>query len=303
MEIKNFALIKGKDAIITDGRIKLDYKNELKSETNNKNSIPDNIAHAEIRSDQFFSNGEIELKFTRNSYNSGVLLLFSSNNDGFISAGLSYYEKAYVIATGLRDDGNLAIGGKTELYDLDKEHSLKITLYGSQLKLYINKVLICEATVNIKESPVMLRITSDKEIEVYDVKIKSIKPKVFVIMQFSKEYNELFEEVIRPVVETRGFECIRADEFYTSTPILKDIIDSITQSSIIVAEITPDNPNVFYEIGYSHAINKPTILLCDRKREKLPFDLSSFRTLFYENTIAGKKKIEENLKKYLDNII
>jgi nucleoside 2-deoxyribosyltransferase len=121
-------------------------------------------------------------------------------------------------------------------------------------------------------------------------------------MQFSNEYNELFEEVIKPVTEKFGYECIRADEYYTRTPILSDIINSIKDSTAIIAEITPDNPNVFYEIGYSHAIGKPTILLCDKKREKLPFDLSGFRTLFYENTIAGKKKVETSLMKYLENI-
>ncbi|HNU88170.1 MAG TPA: hypothetical protein PKJ94_07765, partial [Ferruginibacter sp.] len=81
-----------------------------------------------------------------------------------------------------------------------------------------------------------------------------------------------------------------------------DIIKSIKESSLIIADITPDNPNVFYEVGYSHAIDKPTILLCDKKRSKLPFDLTSFRTLFYENSIAGKTQVEQRLRKYLDNL-
>ena len=94
----------------------------------------------------------------------------------------------------------------------------------------------------------------------------------------------------------------RADEFYTATPIIKDIVKSIKEASVIIAEITPDNPNVFYEVGYAHAINKPTILLSDKTRGKLPFDISGFRTLFYENSIAGKSAVEKNLKKFLENI-
>ena len=50
------------------------------------------------------------------------------------------------------------------------------------------------------------------------------------------------------------------------------------------------------------AILKGTILLCDRKREKMPFDLSGFRTLFYENSISGKNKIELSLRKYLESL-
>lgn len=53
-------------------------------------------------------------------------------------------------------------------------------------------------------------------------------------------------------------------------------------------------------MAYAHAINKPTIRLCDRKRERLPFDISGFRTLFYDNTIAWKTAVETSLKKYLD---
>ena len=64
-----------------------------------------------------------------------------------------------------------------------------------------------------------------------------------------------------------------------------------------------DNPNVFYELGYAHALQKPTILLADiDKRDRLPFDISGYRTIFYSNTIAGKKEIESHLRKYMENI-
>lgn len=85
--------------------------------------------------------------------------------------------------------------------------------------------------------------------------------------------------------------------------ILSDIITSIQNSAVIIADITTDNPNVFYEIGYAHALGKPTILLCDKAlRSKLPFDLSGFRTIFYDNSIGGKRKVEERLESYLQSI-
>lgn len=121
-------------------------------------------------------------------------------------------------------------------------------------------------------------------------------------MQFSQEYNQLYEEVIKPVTQEFGIECERADEYNTTNPIIEDIVGSIREASVIIADITPDNPNVFYEVGYAHAINKPTILLSNKTRDKLPFDVSSFRTLFYDNTIQGKTQVETRLRKFLENI-
>jgi nucleoside 2-deoxyribosyltransferase len=71
---------------------------------------------------------------------------------------------------------------------------------------------------------------------------------------------------------------------------------------VIIAEITPVNANVFYELGYAHALEKPTILLANRKTEKLPFDVSGYRVIFYDDTIGGKSNIESTLTEHLKNI-
>ena len=81
--------------------------------------------------------------------------------------------------------------------------------------------------------------------------------------------------------------------------MIEDIVKAIRGASVVIADITPDNPSVFYEVGYSHALAKPTILLSDRKRGKLPFDVSGFRTLFYDNTIGGKSAVEAALQRHL----
>lgn len=83
---------------------------------------------------------------------------------------------------------------------------------------------------------------------------------------------------------------------------MKDIIKGLLESEIIVADITPPNPNVFYELGFSHALNKTTILLAQRGSE-LPFDIRSYRVIFYDDTIKGKTDVEEDLRRHLKNII
>jgi hypothetical protein len=301
MDIKNFAIITGKDTTIDKGRIKIiSSKSETNYEEEIKNSPKKDLVN--IRSDVSFINGSIELKFKTDSWETGVLIILKSSNSEGIAVGLSKTFDSFLISQDVNLlETNLKVGSFKN-YKLNEEHKIKFELVGSYAKLYMNDVLMCQSILNVKESIIEFRLSTEGILEIFEIKATVIKPKVFVVMQFSKEYNELYEDVIKPITEKAGYECIRADEFYTSTPILKDIIESIQNSAVIIAEITPDNPNVFYEIGYSHAISKPTILLCDTKREKLPFDLSSFRTLFYENTIAGKKKVESNLVKYLENI-
>jgi len=119
-------------------------------------------------------------------------------------------------------------------------------------------------------------------------------------MQFTEEFDVLYTEVIRPVCEAHGYKVIRGDDFYTNGPIMDDVTRSIRSAALIIADVTPDNANVFYEVGFAHAINKPTILLSDKKRMRLPFDISGFRTLFYDNTIGGKTVVEARLRQHLD---
>ena len=87
-------------------------------------------------------------------------------------------------------------------------------------------------------------------------------------MQFSDTFNALYTDVIKPRVKS-SFGSIRADDIYKCDLIINDIARSIEEASVIIADVTTDNPNVFYEVGYAHGIKKATILLSDRTREKL----------------------------------
>lgn len=125
----------------------------------------------------------------------------------------------------------------------------------------------------------------------------------FVVMQFSG-FEELYSDVIEPSTKKFGLCPYRADQVYGPGNVLKDIIQGIETAQIVIAEITPANENVYYEVGYAHALKKPTILLADKKdRQKLPFDLSGFRVLFYENSIGGKRKVQGGLEKHLQAIL
>ncbi|MDX2135271.1 MAG: hypothetical protein SFV52_10800 [Saprospiraceae bacterium] len=277
---------------------KIIYKNNSETNPNKEESRRKTYLRGSVN----FGSGAIEYKFTTTHYKTSVALLLTNYKNEKIFVGNSITHAAFMIGSSSQEGLQPFVkGGSLKNYSdiAQKTFSCRTEVIGSNIKLYVNEVLMCEHTVSIKESPFELYVASDGEVEVFGIQIYRERPKIFVVMQFSKEYDELFEEVIKPVVEKMGYDCIRGDMFYKSQPILSDIIQSIIDSEAIIAEITPDNPNVFYEIGYSHAIDKPTILLCDKERGKIPFDISGFRTLFYENTIPGKTRIENDLRKYI----
>ena len=85
--------------------------------------------------------------------------------------------------------------------------------------------------------------------------------------------------------------------------MIEDIKRQIAESRVVIAEITPSNPNVYYEVGYADALNKPLILIADREEGLKPFDVRAYRTIFYENSIGGKNRIENDLRAYLKGIM
>ena len=107
---------------------------------------------------------------------------------------------------------------------------------------------------------------------------------------------------MRPLIEEIGYEAMRVDEISQPGIILNDIWTHLTQASVVIAEVSDANPNVYYEIGVAHAMNKPTILLAQRGT-KLAFDLGPHRCIFYDNTIAGRTRLLESLRTTLTSVL
>lgn len=194
--------------------------------------------------------------------------------------------------------------GKQRLIESGKEYELLVSVSGNFLSLYVNDVLVGNCMINKPtETNIGLYFHNTKSVEILDFEVESQKPKAFVVMQFSDDYKAIYEDVIKTVCTEKGFNVIRGDESYDNGMIVSDIMRKIEESSVIIADITPDNPNVFYEVGYAHALRKPTILMSDKSRDRLPFDVSGFRTIFYDNKIGGKNSVEKMLGDFLDNIV
>ena len=97
-------------------------------------------------------------------------------------------------------------------------------------------------------------------------------------------------------MESVGYEVYRADDIESQQNILKDIIERISGSDLIIADLTGGNPNVFYELGLAHAMRKP-VILATQSIEEVPFDLKSYRLLEYSTHFV---EIEKSRLKLID---
>ena len=123
--------------------------------------------------------------------------------------------------------------------------------------------------------------------------------KAFVVMPFLPEFDDIYLLGIRAACEKVGIDCERVDEQIFQETILDRIINEISSADLIIAETTGRNPNVFYEIGYAHALGKRVMLLT-KSGSDIPFDLKSYPHLIYKGSISRlKAELVKRIPKYL----
>jgi hypothetical protein len=115
-------------------------------------------------------------------------------------------------------------------------------------------------------------------------------------MPFHEALTAVYEHGIKPLVESMGMQCRRADEMYSAQGILGDIWESMQTAEIVIADLTGKNPNVMYELGLCHALWKRVILL-SQNRDDVPFDLRAWRVIWYDFTFAGSRRLQDELQR------
>jgi hypothetical protein len=96
----------------------------------------------------------------------------------------------------------------------------------------------------------------------------------FVIQPFDAgKFDKRYEQVFTPAIIAADLEPYRVDlDVRADVPI--DAIESgIREAAVCLADITTDNPNVWYELGYAFAVGKSVVMVCSKEREKYPFDI------------------------------
>ena len=241
-----------------------------------------------------------------------LAIAYDANGQHFVTAGLGSEPWAMF---GIREFGGPKPDGKSwwahrvsgdrANLKAGRAYQLEVHLRGATVTLHVDGVAVGTVEVSSPQGrarQVGLFCRGDHCIFVRHFKSEGVKPKAFVVMQFGGEYEDVYEDVVKEVCKSYEVNALRADEVSGPGLIIADIVRDISTSQLIIADITPVNANVYFEVGYALALGKPTLLLA-QKGTPLPFDVAGFRVLFYEDTIGGKKRLEAGLKRHLDAIL
>lgn len=119
------------------------------------------------------------------------------------------------------------------------------------------------------------------------------KKRCFVVMGFGLktdyatgrmlDLNKSYRLLIKPVVESKGLECIRADELLFSGTIDQPMYNELLHADVVIADLSTANVNAFYELGIRHAMRPYTTIVMAEDKMSYPFDLNHIRITSYSH--------------------
>lgn len=120
------------------------------------------------------------------------------------------------------------------------------------------------------------------------------KKVAFVAMPFLEDFEDVWEFGIYAPIRRCGYTCEKVDVSAFAGDIVGRIQEGIRDATFVVADLTTERPNVYLEVGYAWGLKKPVILLA-REGQKLHFDLSHHKCIFYK-TIG---KLAQDLERHV----
>lgn len=119
------------------------------------------------------------------------------------------------------------------------------------------------------------------------------KKRCFVVMGFGVktdyvngrklDLNKSYRLLIKPVVESKGLVCVRADEITHSGSIDVQMYKELLQADLVIADLSTANPNALYELGVRHALRPYTTIVISEDKLINPFDLNHILITSYQH--------------------
>ncbi len=130
---------------------------------------------------------------------------------------------------------------------------------------------------------------------------KSPKATCLIITPFDAAGSRL-KDTIQHALDEVGIRTLRMENLHPGAVLANAVTDAIKSADFIVVDVSRQNPNVMYELGYAHALRKPTIIIMDEDvNSPLPSDLQGLLYITYnsDNLRDLRNKIMHNTQRYI----
>jgi len=106
----------------------------------------------------------------------------------------------------------------------------------------------------------------------------------FVMQPFDgSTFDKRYDDVYAPAIRDADLDPYRVDRDPSVRIPIEDIESGIRNSEICLADITTDNPNVWFELGFAIAVPREVVLVCsDERTTHFPFDVQHRNILRYK---------------------
>lgn len=128
----------------------------------------------------------------------------------------------------------------------------------------------------------------------------------FVIQPFDGggEFDKRYEQIFVPAIRASNLEPYRVDKDPGVNVVIHEIENKIKKSAICLADITRENPNVWYEIGFATASEKNVIFVCEESVVRFPFDIQHRKIVRYKkDSPEDFIRLQENITERIDALL
>jgi len=122
------------------------------------------------------------------------------------------------------------------------------------------------------------------------------KPLCTVLIPFDVPGVERFA-MLKELGEDLGFDTFRVAQYYSSGVILEEVVRSIRDAQLIIADLSGGNPNVFYELGIAHALGK-RVFVTATEPGSVSIDSDDIQVHKLDTTPDGRDRLHDELMEF-----
>jgi hypothetical protein len=174
---------------------------------------------------------------------------------------------------------------------LDAFNSVELTfLINTQVDLgYIEQV----------HGPEMTRLKAKGWEQIQAATVNGIPGKCFVAMSYSKELKSVYDDGIEPAVRIDcKMDPVRLDFAEYNEKICDKMIAEIRTCQFLVADVTHQRQNVYYEAGFAEGLGRPVIWTCKEDDFiNVHFDVQQYNYILWNEPKDLRTKLKDRIKR------